>query len=94
MFGLGDIEQAINDALSFDLEQAAVDAVQDATGLDLSFEGLFGTKAPSFFSDIERATPGAVQDAIMSSPNQSAGAKFGAMMGKALGFLLPLLLWL
>ncbi len=74
----GDIEQAINDALSFDLEQAAVDAAEEATGRDLSFEGLFGTKASSFLGELERATPGYTARAIMSSPHSTTGQKIGA----------------
>ena len=85
----GDIEQAISDAFSFDLEQAAIDAVQDATGLDLSFQGLFGIEAPSFFSDIQAAAPSTVTSAIMSSPNQSLGAKIGAGLHQGLMSLTP-----
>lgn len=85
----GDIEQALNDVLSFDLEQAAIDAAEDATGVDLSFEGLFGMETPSFISDIQRATPGAVTSAIMSSPNQSLGAKIGALAHSGLMSLVP-----
>ena len=85
----GSVEQALNDAFSFDLEQAAVDAVQDATGLDLSFQGLFGIEAPSFISDIQRASPSTVTSAIMGSPNQSLGAKIGAGLHQGLMALAP-----
>lgn len=85
----GSVEQALNDAFSFDLEQAAVDAVQDATGLDLSFQGLFGIEAPSFISDIQRASPSTVTSAIMSSPHQSLGAKIGAGLHQGLMALAP-----
>lgn len=89
LFGLGDIGQAINDVLSFDLGQAAIDAAEDATGVDLSFEGLFGMETPSFISDIQRATPGAVTSAIMSSPNQTTGSKIGAGLFSLMSGLIP-----
>jgi len=89
LFGLGDIAQAINDVLSFDLGQAAIDAAEEATGRDLSFEGLFGIETPSFISDIQRATPGAVTSAIMSSPNQTTGAKVGAGLFNLMSGLIP-----
>lgn len=85
----GDIEQTLSDVLSFDLGQAAIDAAEDATGLDLSFEGLFGTKTPSFISDIQRAMPEAVTQGILSSPNQSLGAKIGALGFNLLSPLIP-----
>lgn len=85
----GDIEQALDAALSFDLEQAAIDAVEQATGFDFGFEGLFGIETPSFISDIQQATPGAVTSAIMSSPNQSLGAKIGALGFNLLSPLTP-----
>ena len=85
----GDIAQAINDVLSFDLGQAAIDAAEEATGRDLSFEGLFGIETPSFISDIQRATPGAVTSAIMSSPNQTTGAKIGAGLFNLMSGLIP-----
>jgi hypothetical protein len=85
LFGLGDIGQAINDVLSFDLGQAAIDAAEEATGRDLSFEGLFGTKAPSFLGELERATPGYTARAIMSSPHSTTGQKIGA--GAVMGLM-------
>jgi len=85
----GDIEQTLSDALSFDLGQAAIDAAEDATGLDLSFEGLFGMETPSFISDIQRAMPEAVTQGILSSPNQSLGAKIGALGFNLLSPLIP-----
>jgi hypothetical protein len=85
----GDIEQTLSEALSFDLGQAAIDAAEDATGLDLSFEGLFGTETPSFISDIQRAMPEAVTQGILSSPNQPLGAKIGALGFNLLSPLIP-----
>lgn len=85
----GDIEQTLSDVLSFDLGQAAIDAAEDATGLDLSFEGLFGMETPSFISDIQRAMPEAVTQGILSSPNQSLGAKIGALGFNLLSPVIP-----
>ena len=51
-----------------------MEPVEAATGVDLSFEGLFGAKAPSFLGELERATPGYSQT-IMSSPHSTTGQK-------------------
>ena len=74
----GDIVQAINDVLSFDLGQAAIDAAEKATNRDLSFEGLFGIETPSFISELEKATPSYTAEAIMGSPHSTTGQKIGA----------------
>ena len=84
------VQQAIDDIFSFDLDKAAVDAVEKATGLDLSFKGLFGIETPSFIDAYNRARPSNVTDAIMKSPNQPVGTKIAAGLHRGLMALAPM----
>tara|TARA_Y100001938_G_scaffold137758_1_gene202414 strand:+ start:291 stop:1472 length:1182 start_codon:yes stop_codon:yes gene_type:complete len=84
------VQQAIDDIFSFDLDKAAVDAVEKATGLDLSFKGLFGIETPSFIDAYNRARPSNVTDAIMRSPNQPIGTKIAAGLHRGLMALAPI----